>query len=394
MTETLPVGGIAHDLTAEPLIVLLIEDNPAEARLLRELLAEAAGPRYAILHADRLSTGLRVLAGGSVNAVLLDLSLPDGSGLDTFHAVHRRVPDVPIVVLTGLDDEQLALQAMHEGAQDYLTKQSFDGRLLDRSLRYAVQRKRAEAERLVLMREQAARAEAEAALRARDQFLSIASHELKTPVTVMLGYAQAMQRRARRTGNLDERDERSLRGLVAQTKRMSRLISVLLDLSRLQTGTLSIEPRPLDLGTLVQGLLEEMQPTLSRHTFEFTDVDERLIVDGDELRLQEVLYNLLQNAVKYSPDGGAVQVELARRDGWACVSVKDCGIGIPAEAMPQLGTLYYRVEDGAHRLAGGMGIGLFIAKELLAMHGGRLEVESTVGTGSTFRVVLPLRESP
>jgi MinD-like ATPase involved in chromosome partitioning or flagellar assembly/ActR/RegA family two-component response regulator len=128
--------------------VLLIEDNPGDARLIREMLAEERGAPFDLEHADRLSTGLGRLAAGGIDVVLLDLSLPDSRGLSTFVRVHAQAPEVPIVLLTGRDDEELAVEAMREGAQDYLVKGQVDSSLLVRSMRYAIERHRAQAKQL------------------------------------------------------------------------------------------------------------------------------------------------------------------------------------------------------------------------------------------------------
>ncbi|MGA9348778.1 MAG: response regulator [Anaerolineae bacterium] len=132
----------------DKLKVLLIEDNPGDARLIREILAEERGASFDVEGADRLSTGLEYLAGGDIDVVLLDLSLPDSRGLDTFARVHAQAPEVPIILLTGLDDEELAVKAVREGAQDYLVKGQVDSSLLVRSMRYAIERHRAQAEQL------------------------------------------------------------------------------------------------------------------------------------------------------------------------------------------------------------------------------------------------------
>ncbi|MBF8285993.1 MAG: putative Histidine kinase, partial [Anaerolineales bacterium] len=131
-------------MEAKRIKLLLIEDNPGDARLIREALREAGGESFDLQHADRLATGLARLAEGDIHLVLLDLSLPDSHGLDTVARTHARAPDVPIVVLTGLDDEALALKALEIGAQDYLVKGDVDGRVLNRAIRYAIERQRAE----------------------------------------------------------------------------------------------------------------------------------------------------------------------------------------------------------------------------------------------------------
>jgi len=130
----------------DPLKVLLVEDNPGDARLVREALAEARGARFALTHVDCLAPALKQIAAGDMDVILLDLSLPDASGLETLSKTHAAAPGVPIVVLTGLDDEELALKAVYEGAQDYLVKGQMEGRLLTRSLGYAIERQRLLAE--------------------------------------------------------------------------------------------------------------------------------------------------------------------------------------------------------------------------------------------------------
>jgi MinD-like ATPase involved in chromosome partitioning or flagellar assembly/CheY-like chemotaxis protein len=130
------------------MIVLLIEDNPGDARLIREMLAEVRGGTFNLEHTNRLSTGLSRLGEGGIDVVLLDLSLPDSQGLETFARVHAQAPEVPIIALTGLDDEELAVKAVREGAQDYLVKGQVDSSLLVRSMRYAIERHRAQAEQL------------------------------------------------------------------------------------------------------------------------------------------------------------------------------------------------------------------------------------------------------
>ncbi|CAG0941725.1 partial Sensor histidine kinase TmoS, partial [Anaerolineae bacterium] len=131
-------------MTNPPVPVLLIEDNPGDARLIREMLAEDGGARFALDHAEQLATGLAAMTEKRPAVILLDLSLPDSAGLATLHEVQTRSPEMPIVVLTGHDDEELALQAVREGAQDYLIKGQVNSQLLVRAIRYATERKRAE----------------------------------------------------------------------------------------------------------------------------------------------------------------------------------------------------------------------------------------------------------
>ena len=233
--------------------------------------------------------------------------------------------------------------------------------------------------------------EAREAIRARDQFLSIASHELKTPITSLIGYTDLLLRRARRDGSLSERDERAVRIIGEQAGRLNRLIVALLDLSRIETGQLSIERGAVELNTLTQRLIQEFQQSQQPiHTITFAPSPAPLIVFGDELRLEQGIQNLIQNAIKYSPDGGSVAIELAQRGDHACLSVRDQGIGIPASAMPNLFRRFYRAPNVEQQHISGMGVGLFVVREIVQLHGGTIGVESAEGQGSTFTVCLPL----
>jgi PAS domain S-box-containing protein len=254
-------------------------------------------------------------------------------------------------------------------------------------------RKQAEEERISLLeREQAARAEAQEAVRMRDLFFSVAGHELRTPLTSLLGNIQLIQRRAKGEGSLTERDQRAFEMVVTQTQRLNSMVGALLDVSRLEAGQLSLERASLDIRLLVQQVVNEIQPTLTQHTLAYTAPEVPLMVEGDSLRLEQVLQNLIQNAVKYSPNGGAIQVQIRQEGATACVNVIDNGIGIPKEAQERLFTRFYRAGNVEAENISGLGIGLYVVKEIVTLHGGTIMVESVEGVGSTFTVCLPLSE--
>lgn len=189
-------------------------------------------------------------------------------------------------------------QRMVEARATFITSEDTKRALLS-IIRDITARKRLEQERdELLAREHAARVEAEAALRTRDQFLAVAAHELKTPLTALRGTSEAMLRRAARDGTLNERDQRALQVIATQAKRLGGLIDSLLDIGRIQAGIGSIEPEPLDLCDLVYRLVEEIQPLLEQHTIHLEHPTQPLTVVGDARRLEQVVQNLLQNAVK------------------------------------------------------------------------------------------------
>jgi signal transduction histidine kinase len=169
------------------------------------------------------------------------------------------------------------------------------------------------------------------------------------------------------------------------------MIEALLDLSRIETGQLSIERAPVDLGALARRMLDEAQPALDEHTIRYHPPGEPLLIVGDELRLEQVIQNLIQNAIKYSPSGGRIDVEVARRGDRACVTVTDQGIGIPPAALPRLFSRFYRASNVNPQHITGMGVGLYVVKEIVNLHGGEVEVTSQEGEGSTFTICLPLK---
>ncbi|MEN9938307.1 MAG: hypothetical protein RLZZ387_4886 [Chloroflexota bacterium] len=237
--------------------------------------------------------------------------------------------------------------------------------------------------------EQHAREQAESAVLMREQFLSVAAHELRTPLTSMLGNAQLLQRRLLREGGVAERHHRLLGIAIDQGMRLSRMVATMLDVSRLETGRFNLDVRSLDLAQLLRQIVNETQATLVTHTISFQGPDEPVMIDGDELRLEQVFQNLLSNAVKYSPAGGHVAVRLESDAGDATVEVQDQGIGIPAEAQPQLFQQFFRAANAeAHRISG-VGIGLYVVREIVTRHGGTITVASEEGQGTTFTVRLP-----
>jgi signal transduction histidine kinase len=238
--------------------------------------------------------------------------------------------------------------------------------------------------------EQQARQEAQDSVRVRDVFLSVASHELKTPLTALIGYTEVLLRHAHREASFTERDHQAIASIAVQTEHLNEMIEVLLDISRITTGQLRITRRPLGLTALTERLVGELQPTLEQHILTLQSDGKPLLVAGDELRLRQVLSNLISNAVKYSPNGGEICICLEQREARVYVSVSDHGIGIPPSELPHLFRLFYRAANASAQPISGVGIGLAVVKDLVTLHGGTVEVASTEGEGSIFTICLPL----
>jgi PAS domain S-box-containing protein len=240
--------------------------------------------------------------------------------------------------------------------------------------------------------ELAARAAAEAATAAKDRFLAILSHELRTPLMAMLGWTRML-----RTQKLDPPDAtRALEVLERNTLLQVRLIEDLLDVSRVVAGTMRIEARPVMVAPAVVATLAAMQPAADgRGVLLESDLDEKAgPIHGDPARLQQIVWNLVSNAIKFTPSGGRVEVRLARQGPAVAISVRDTGKGIAAEQVSQVFSPF-GVPHSSSQVLGGMGLGLTIVRHLVELHGGTVHVESAgPGQGSTFTVTFPLTEEP
>ena len=236
--------------------------------------------------------------------------------------------------------------------------------------------------------ERRARSEAEEAVRTRDQFLSIASHELKTPLTPIKAGAQLLMRAIQQPEVDRERVARQLRTIDGQVDRLRLLVDDLLDTARIQGGRLELRPEDVDLtdvvSRIVAGWDEKNRP---RIVFEATGP---IVGRWDPYRLEQVVTNLVDNALKYSPPEERVDVVATREGDQALLLVSDHGIGIPAEARDRIFEPFARGSNASVRNYGGLGLGLFITRTLVERHGGRIELESEEGTGTCFRVGLPL----
>ncbi len=366
----------------EALTLLLVEDDPGDARLIRELLTESGADNYHLLYADTLADGLAWLNRGEIDVVLQDLTLPDGHGLDCVRRVRRHAGRVPLVVLTSLNDEKLALQAVQEGAQDYLVKGTINGHALGRCLRYAIERERLKSEL------KAARDEAVEAVRLKSEFLANVSHELRTPLTAILGFSALLRRNPH--GTCDVRQLRQLELIHENGTHLLAVINDLLDLSKIEAGRVSITVEEIDPAAAVTQAVETLLPLAEER-----DIDLEVVVHSnlptlftDPLRLQQILLNLGGNAIKFTREGRVTFTVAEGPEGLAYV-VHDTGIGIPAAALPTIFDKFRQADGSSTREHEGTGLGLSVSRSLAHLLGGEIKVVSGVGEGSTFTLHLP-----
>jgi signal transduction histidine kinase len=357
---------------------LLVEDNPGDARLIREMLSEAGAvhPSVDLAYADRLASGLEYLATTGADVILLDLSLPDSSGLTTFSEAHAAAPGVPIVVLSGLDDESVAVRAVKEGAQDYLVKGQVDGGTILRSMRYAIERQRLEAARRDLERQ-------------RDEFFASVSHDLRTPVAAIKAAIGVVL--ANEPANMPPSLHRLLSNIDLASDELAQLIEDLLEIARLQAGRVELWRSRVDLRDVIARAVRPLEALIDARgqRLELELPEDAVHVDIDAERFGRVLRNLVGNAQKYGREGGRITVHLEQRSDEVRLVVSDDGPGISVEEQQRIFERFYRTRGHSSDGPAGSGLGLPIARALVELHGGRLWVDSAPGQGSAFIAALP-----
>ena len=363
--------------------VLLIEDNPGDADLVRLRLVEGDST-VDVNCVSRLAEGLASLSKQSPSVVLLDLNLPDSHGAETFRKVLDHAPGVPVVILSGQNDEALAMKALHQGVQDYLVKGDITSAHLERVMRYAIERQ-ALLRSLEMSRHQQ--------LEFKNQFLSHVSHELRTPLTCIHQFVTILMDGL--AGEVNPEQRYHLQTVLNSVHQLRAMIRDLLDATRAESGKMRIEARCITIADLIQQAVSMMAATAKEKQVGLeVGLDSRIpFVYADPDRVLQVLINLIDNGIKFTPAEGSVLIKACIVDAdpnMVYVSVADSGCGIGPDAKALIFERLYQDPNSVDNNRSGLGLGLFIAKELVELHGGRIWVASEVGNGSTFSFTLPL----
>ena len=350
--------------------LLIIEDNPGDARLLREMLREDGAYHAELVLASTMSEAEKCLSEHVIDIILLDLGLPDAEGLVAIRRTRAAAPGIPLVVLTGMDDELLAAQSLQEGAQDYLIKGQIETRGLLRALRYAAERKRLE--------------------RLKDEFVSTVSHELRTPLTSISGSLGLLMGKA--AGNLPEATRRLLEIAHNNSQRLVRLINDILDIEKLESGRVVFDLRRIEVRSLVEKTMDSMRGLAEGHAVRVRLAESSAMADvrADMDRLAQVVTNLLSNAIKFSPPDNEVVVAIERDADLVRISVRDHGSGVPSDFRSRIFERFAQAEATNARRKGGTGLGLSIVKQIVERLGGEVGFVDAQGGGTIFHFELPV----
>ena len=348
--------------------VLLIEDNPGDARLLREMFHEQDSHPIDLAHVESMGEAERYLTERSVDIIVLDPGLPDTQGLESVRRIRVAAPQIPLVVLTGLDDDIFAAQALRDGAQDYLIKNQIEPRGLMRALRYANERNRLE--------------------QMKDDFVATVSHELRTPLTSISGSLALLLNDS--AGQLPASAARLLSIAHRNCQRLGRLINDILDIEKIESGKVVFAVKRLDLRTLVEQSVEANRGFAGGYGVR-VKIEPHLgacEIAADPDWVAQVITNLLSNAIKFSERDDEVVIAIEQRVHTIRLSVRDHGRGIPEDFKARVFEKFAQADNSDGRQKG-TGLGLSIVKQIVLRLGGEVSFEDVPGGGVVFHVDLP-----
>lgn len=371
--------------------VLLVEDNPGDARLLRELLSTSVGEgaRFDVRLVVRLTEAIDELRTSPADVVLLDLSLPDATGVDTCRRLLAGVEHCPpVIVLTGNTNRSAAAEAVAAGAQDFLVKGHVGADTLVRAIQYARERHRSRQQlERALEQEQEIVVRLQELDRLKNRFVAMASHELRTPLASISGFAATLRTRWH---EIEDEDRLSyIRIIDEQGERLARLVDDLLVLSRIESGALDGRPEPVALHHAVEAVIAELDGVEDCNVTIDVDHDVHVVADRDHL--EQMLVNYVSNALKY----GQCPITISSRPhgtAYVDVLVLDRGTGVPEDVQPLLFEEFVRGRGHAAARIPGTGLGLSIVRGLARAQGGDAWHEPNEPSGSIFALRLPSPE--
>jgi two-component system, sensor histidine kinase and response regulator len=364
--------------------VLIVDDTPDNVQVLRMMLRKRG---YKITTANSAEEALQQLATKIPDVFLLDVSMPKMDGYELCRRLKQNpeTRDVPVIFISALNQTHDKIRGFEVGGIDYITKPFETEEVVARvNSQVTLYQQRRELESL----HQRDRERYEALSTAKDQFLSTASHDLKNPLGAIMGYASIL--RDLPHIREDEYTREAVENITYGARRMQRLIADLLDLVRMETGV-GLNISRADVGLMITRVVQEMQVLAQQknHTLKYQPPSPPVFLNLDEPKIGQVLMNLISNAIKYTPNGGTVEVRVQDDGRFVHLTVQDNGLGIPADALPKLFGKFFRVRTREHMAQEGTGLGLSIVKAIVEQHNGAVDVESTLKKGTRFIISLP-----
>ncbi len=352
--------------------ILICDDDKADVKLFKNYLSKISGKNYYISEAHNESQIENFInSNESFHLIFLDYSMPGKNGLEWLQEIVEK-QIAPVIMLTGVGDEETAVEAMKIGAIDYIPKDKLNKYELEKTINNAIERWSLEQERNTL--------------------LGIAAHELRNPITTIMGYTQILSS----YGNIEKEKVKEIYETINErSEHLLAIINRLLDISRIEKGSVKLEKIEMDFVDFIKGKVKHflLRAESKKIAIEFSTSLDSLEFLFDPVRFDEVVSNLLDNAIKYSPENSKVLVDVSKQDGNIILSVADNGQGIKSEELKYLFDLFSNVKISSKPTGGesSTGLGLAIVKKIVKLHDGDISVESEVEKGTKFIISLPVK---
>ena len=362
--------------------VLVVDDNEVNRDILSRRLKREG---HTVTEAGDGRQALEAINANSFDLVLLDIMMPEVDGYQVLEQLKGDDTQrhVPVIMLSALDEIDSAVRCIGVGAEDYIPK-PFNPVLLKARVDACLEKKRLHDQEVSYRRQ------LEEVSLAKSLILSTVSHELKTPLTSIISQVYLLLKRRERVGPLNERQEGHMETIQRNSLRLKALIDDLLEISRIESGSLELTIKEFELQQEIEDVIEGMRGQISERQLSVAlDVPSGLKIAGDSLRFTQIITNLLSNACKYSPVGSTASITVTEKQGGIRVDVSDTGIGMSEFDLSKLFCKFFRADNSFTREVSGTGLGLFITRHLVEAHGGEIWVESEEGKGTTFSFTLP-----
>jgi signal transduction histidine kinase len=362
---------INNKADADQLRILIVEDNQDDMEAFVEMLYMKQKYAWDFKRATHLGEALRYLKEDIFDVIILDLNLPDSTGFGSLNKIREAKPNIPIVVMTGLNDEKIGVLTIRYGAQDYLFKGQITADLFLRSVNYAIERQHLE--------------------QVKDDLIAYVNHELSNPLSIIKEGLSQINDGIK--GPINEEQRQFLEITLESIDRLSHIAQTLLESTRLEFGKIQLNQEKCDLVEIVKSLMVSFE-SVAAHQGVVINVNfssDVVKIDADRDRIIQVLTNLLTNALKFTQKG-FIEISVVDRGHMVECSIFDTGRGIAPEDLPKVFGKYQRFGQYQGSRIKGTGLGLFICKQLIELHDGRIWVESQAGHGSKFVFQLPKKE--
>lgn len=364
-----------------PIKVLLVDDDEDDTLIIKKMFSNTGTDMYVFDSMSTYEEALEAINTNQYDIYLVDYRLGRHSGLDLLKEVSASNRKEPFIILTGANSKTVENRAMKMGVADYLVKGKFDIELLSRVIRYSLQRKTMEAQRIQELIDMN---------KSKDEFISLASHQLRTPATAVKQYVGMILQGF--TGDVTEQQREYLESAYNSNERQLKIVNAILGIARLDLKKIRLNLSEVDIRETIDDVIDDVKPEADerKQRIIFERPSRPVLIEIDKIYLSMAINNILDNAVKYSPNKTDIEISIESTSSCLKVNIKDHGVGIHKHDQKKLFKKFSRIDNPLSVAANGTGVGLYWSHEVVKMHNGRILVDSLYGKSTTFSIELPL----